>query len=186
MPTISPDQYQSQAPQWMQRIQGSDVAAFECLFRAYAPGLCAFVGRYVRSAAVAEDLIQDLFLTLWQKRAEIRITGSVDTYLFGAAKHRALNYLRHERVEDRFCASLLEEWDARSITGESEILDLLEVQEAIESLPARCRLIFTLNRRQGLTYGEIADSLGLSVKTVETQMGRALKALRNWSAAHAV
>ncbi len=66
------------------------------------------------------------------------------------------------------------------MTGEDALLELLDLQDAIERLPARCRLIFTLSRQQDMSYGEIARSLGLSVKTVEVQMGRALKALRAW------
>ena len=175
---------QSRAPEWIQRIRVGDEAAFEALFRAFAPGLCAFLGRYVQSRAVAEDLVQDLFLTLWNKREELEITGTVDTYLFGAARNRALNHLRHERVADRFRTTVLERATPQALSNEVEILELLEVQEAVDTLPARCRLIFTLHHHQGLTYQEIAHSLGLSIKTVETQMGRALKALRAWMKAH--
>jgi RNA polymerase sigma-70 factor (ECF subfamily) len=175
-----PKPHQVQAPQWVQRIRLGDEAAFESLFRAFAPGLCAFLGRYVESRAVAEDLVQDLFLTLWHKREELQITGTVDSYLFGAARNRALNYLRHERVTDRFRTSILERGEPHGSSEEGEILEMLEVQGAVETLPARCRLIFSLHHHHGLTYAEIARSLGLSVKTVETQMGRALKALRTW------
>jgi RNA polymerase sigma-70 factor (ECF subfamily) len=171
---------QAEAPQWIQRIRQGDQAAFESLFRAFAPGLCAFLGRYVESRSVAEDLVQDLFLTLWQKRGEMEITGTVDSYLFGAARNRALNYLRHQRVADRFRTTVLERAEPVGFSEEGEILEMLEVQEAVETLPPRCRLIFTLHHHQGLTYADIATSLGLSVKTVDTQMGRALRALRTW------
>jgi RNA polymerase sigma-70 factor, ECF subfamily len=171
---------------WIQPLRKGDPAAFETLFRAFAPGLCTFVARYVESRTVAEDLVQDLFLTLWRKREDIEIDGTVDLYLFGAARNRALNYLRHQRVEERFRTTVLSRPDAHLSLREGEILELLEVQEAIDTLPARCRLIFSMHHQQGMTYAEIARSLGLSIKTVETQMGRALKALRAWVLAHSI
>src|SRR5215210_4995292 len=74
---------------WIQPLRKGDPAAFESLFRAFAPGLCTFVARYVDSRTVAEDLVQDLFLTIWRKRENIEIDGTVDLYLFGAARNRA-------------------------------------------------------------------------------------------------
>lgn len=175
---------QSKAPQWIEQIRAGDEAAFESLFRAFAPGLCAYLGTYVHSRTTAEDLVQDLFFSLWSKRNEIEITGPVETYLFRAARNRALNYLRHVKVADRFRATVLERADDSWSSKEGEILEFLEVQDAIATLPARCRLIFALHHHQDLTYKEIASSLGLSIKTVETQMGRALKSLRKWSHTH--
>ena len=168
-----------QGPEWLARIRAGDEPAFEALFRALAPGLCAMVGRYVHARAVAEEIIQELFLDLWVRRESLRIDGSLTAYLATAARHRALNWLKRERriVPFSATAAIPEEPDPAS-PDESTLLDALELQDAIEHLPARCRLIFTLSRQQDMTYGEIATSLGLSIKTVETQMGRALKALR--------
>lgn len=166
-------------PEWLERVRSGDEAAFEALFRAFAPGLCALAARYVGSRAVAEELVQDLFLDLWTRRAHLVVERSVVSYLQTAMRNRALNHLRHER---RVVAPLPDETrpDApdAAAPGESELLDALELQDAIEHLPARCRLIFTLSRQQDMSYGEIASSLGLSIKTVETQMGRALRSLR--------
>jgi RNA polymerase sigma-70 factor, ECF subfamily len=170
-----------QGSDWVRQIREGDQAAFETLFRTCAPGLCAFVTRYVGSRSAAEDVVQDLFLSLWKKREELEITGPIDTYLYRAARNRALNQLRHTRVEDRFRTAVLERDDGATTSPEVEILEMLEVQEALQTLPARCRLVFTLHHHQGLTYAGIARSLGLSIKTVETQMGRALKSLRAWA-----
>ncbi len=176
----TPHRLPHHGPEWIQRIRAGDEAAFEALFRALAPGLCALVTRYVDSRPVAEELVQELFFDLWSNRATLSADQAITGYLFAAARNRALNHLRHERRIVR--------WDDGddprrshadpSAAGESELLDALELQDAIEHLPARCRLIFTLSRQQDMTYGEIASSLGLSVKTVETQMGRALRSLR--------
>ena len=168
-------------PEWAERIRRGDQAAFESLFRAFAPGLCAFTARYVESAQVAEDIVQDLFLALWRKRETLAIEQSVATYLFTAARNRAINYLRHQRIARRWEGSVVGRIDTSTPSDEAELLEMLDLQDGIERLPARCRLIFTLSRQQGMSYREIADSLGLSVKTVEVQMGRALRALRAWT-----
>ena len=167
-------------PEWLERIRAGDAAAFEALFRALAPGLCALATRYIGSRAVAEEIVQDLFFDLWTRRAQLEIGQSLTSYLYVAARHRALNHLRRERQAARFRGLSLLVADERDCAspGEAELLDALELQEAIERLPTRCRLVFTLSRNQDMSYGEIASALGLSVKTVETQMGRALRSLR--------
>jgi RNA polymerase sigma-19 factor, ECF subfamily len=165
---------------WKQCIQRGDRATHDALFRAYAPGLFAFVARYVGSPAIAEDLVQDLFFALWARRDTMRIQGSVRTYLFTAARNRALNHLKRERVADRFRASLRvgAEPSDPSAPGESGVLAAMQIQRAIDALPPRCRLIFSLCRQRDMPHTQIAMLLGISVKTVEVQMGRALKSLR--------
>ena len=173
--------------EWMARIRDGDEAVFETLFRTFAPGLCTFLTRYVGERAIAEELVQDVFLSLWDHRATVHITGSVQAYLFAAARNRALNHLDHERVTDRFRVSVLTRMTASeaSVQGEAECFAALEMQEALAQLPARCRLVFTLQRTHGMSYGEVASSLAISVKTVEVHMGRALRTLRAWYAEQA-
>lgn len=163
--------------EWTDLIRQGDETAFGILFRTYAPGLCAYVSRFVRSPAAAEDIVQDLFLTLWRKREQIQIHGALSTYLLRAAKNRALNSVRSTQLAERFRASQAHQ-DAVEPSEEAELLATLDLQDAIAALPPRCRLIFTLNRQQGHTYQKIADDLGISFKTVDTQMQRALKSLR--------
>ena len=175
----SPHRLPYRGPEWVERIRAGDEPAFEALFRALAPGLCALVTRYVGSRAVAEEIVQDLFLELWTRRTELAIDQSIAAYLFTAARNRALNHLKRERRLVDLTPTMRPGESDPNAPGEAELLDALELQDAIAQLPARCRLIFTLNRHQDLSYTEIATSLGLSVKTVETQMGRALRALRD-------
>lgn len=167
--------------EWVARVRAGDERAFESLFRALAPGLCALATRYVGSRSVAEELVQDLFLDVWTRRESLHIEQTISAYLYTAVRHRALNHVRRERgparVRDTSFAMHPDDPDPRA-PGASELLDALEIQDAIDRLPARCRLVFTLHRQQDMSYGEIATSLGLSIKTVETQMGRALKSLR--------
>jgi RNA polymerase sigma-70 factor (ECF subfamily) len=167
--------------EWIARIRQGDQAAFESLFRAFAPGLCAYAARYVESTQVAEDIVQDLFLSLWRNRERLSIDQSVPSYLLAAARNRAINHLRHERVAKRWETRVVGRIETSTPSDEAELLEMLDLQDGIERLPARCRLIFALSRQQGMSYSEIAQSLGLSVKTVEVQIGRALRALRAWT-----
>lgn len=162
----------------MEQICRGEKEAFDAMFLAYAPGLCGYLTRYVGCREMAEDIVQDVFFTIWSRRTEIRITGSVSSYLLRAAKNRALDAIRHDKVVNRFAAGVVASSDDYPGSAESELLALLEVQEAISRLPARRRLIFTMSRQQGMTYAEIAESLGLSIKTVEAQIGLALRSLR--------
>jgi RNA polymerase sigma-70 factor (ECF subfamily) len=174
----------------VERIATGDVSAFEAMFRAYKNDLGAFVESYVRSRAVAEELIQELFLSIWEQRYSWRIATPLNTYLFRAARNRAISHLRHERVEARFRERLLRDDPADAVVPlplADEVLAARDLEDAIEQavrrLPARCEEIFRLNRYHHLSYAEVADVLGLSVKTVEVQMGRALAALRRTLAA---
>jgi RNA polymerase sigma-70 factor, ECF subfamily len=158
-------------PDWMHP------AAHEALFRTFAPSLSAFLARYVGSQAVAEDLVQDLFLAIWADRERLRVAGSVRTYLFTAARNRALNYLKRERLAGRFRAEWMDTADP-SAPGESDLLTALAIQRALDALPPRRRRIFALRRIADLSHTQIATRLGISVKTVEVQMGRAIKSLK--------
>lgn len=155
-------------------------AAFEALFHAYYAPLSEFVYRYVRSREIAHELVQDLFLRIWELSETPGGPEITPAYLYRAARNRALKHLRHERVASR--------WLARSVgripsappaDRELEGHEVAEaVDRAIAELPERCRLVFTMSRQRELGYGEIAEVLGISVKTVEAQMTKALKVLR--------
>ncbi len=138
-----------------------------------------FSTSYTHDVAVIEDIIQEVFLKLWENKDCIEITY-IKTYLFRAAKNRVLNYLRDE--ENRH--QLLENWFNQQLE-ERKYKDCFDidaltkvVNRAIEQLPERCREIFSLSRKEGLSYRQIAERLGISVKTVETQISIALKRIR--------
>jgi len=160
---------------------GCDAASIEALFRAHYSRLCDFVNCYVRSPETASDLIQDLFVHLWERCDAGDVPLLTTAYLYTAARNRALKHLRHRRVVARWAERVA---SAPLPTGPQadERLRTREMAEAIrraiDALPDRCRQIFLLSREKYLSYAEIAEVLGISVKTVETQMWRALKSLR--------
>jgi RNA polymerase sigma-70 factor (ECF subfamily) len=165
---------------WVGRIQAGDGAAFEKLFRMYCQPLVNFARRYVAKTETSENIVQDVFLRIWERRAQLNSGLNIKTYLFAAVKNEALKHLRHLEVERR-SAEQIEQSTAKNPTPEDELNERAfaeSVQRAIEDLPEKCRLIFSMNRFDQLTYKEIAEIQSLSIKTVETQMGRALKFLR--------
>ena len=167
----------------VRRIRAGDERALEVVFKAHYAGMASFVQRFVRAPDLAEELVQDVFLKLWSKREQLAEIETFRTYLFRAARNTALNYLRRAKLERRWQEEqgVIDEppnsFSADDETVEQEVAQA--VKEAIDRLPPRCREIFLLSRDGGLTYAEIARSLDISVKTVETQMGRALKSLRS-------
>lgn len=158
----------------------ADWPAFEALVREQYGRLCACAYRYVGSSAAAEDVVHDVLLRAWMQRERL---GDVDllSYLLQSVRNGAISSLRKRRAEGARDERLTAELSARAPASvdETEHAQIVQaVTAAIEALPERCRLIFLLHRDGGLTYREIADRLDLSVKTVETQMGRALRVLR--------
>ncbi len=181
-----PYEHQQRDLEWAEAIRSGDSAAFERLFRAYAGPLCVFVGRTVRDPDIAEEIIQDVFFDIWRRQAEWQPRTNVRAYLYKSARNRALDYLDHRRV--------VEHWQGQDGSGEEDesgradaglLQQELEeaVAHAVEQLPERRKEIFLLTRRHDMTYAEVAETLGISVNTVETQMTRAFRALRK-SLAH--
>jgi len=162
------------------QIRQGNKKSFETLFRAYYATLCAFSRKYVKDPDDCEEIVQGFFLKLWDKREELEINLSVKNYLFSSIRNRCLNHIKHEKIKQEYSTEILGNPTA-SIDTTNFIMevDLVEkIERSIAALPDRRREIFTLSREQGLKYREIAEKLGISIKTVETQMGQALKDLR--------
>jgi len=144
--------------------------------------MASFVERFVHSPDVAEELVQDIFFKIWTKRGQLSDIDALKTYLYRAARNQALNFLRRAKLERRWQEERWAEGEPSTTFAADDDASGNElataVQAAIDRLPPRCREIFLLSRDGGLTYAEIARTLGISIKTVETQMGRGLKSLR--------
>lgn len=155
--------------------------AFEQLFRKHYPVLCGYATKYVWDPDQAEEIVQDLFYNIWQKKNNLNIDISIEAYLFRAVRNSCLNYLKHQRIRQQHADNVKSDSLSGQVSSDNpvETLELqVKIDEAVEALPPERQKIFRLSRYEGLKYKEIADQLGLSVKTVEAQMGKALKTLR--------
>lgn len=165
--------------QLFNKILGDDENAFSELFHRYYSALCGFVFRYLDDEAVTEELVQEVFVRMWEKRKQLSIQTSVKSYLYRAVKNELINRQNHEKVELKYRRTLQQ--DENEIRAEQVLpeVDLMrKIEASIEALPPKRKEIFKLSREKGLSYREIAEQLGISVKTVEAQMGQALKQLR--------
>jgi RNA polymerase sigma-70 factor, ECF subfamily len=163
------------------RIRQGDVRQFESLFRSSYISLVRYAKTLVKDQDTAEEIVQDLFCTIWKEREKIRIESSLNGYLFRAVHNRCLHLINHNRVVLKHAEEMSLQQE-ESPESPSDILNYKELQAKIasilERLPERCGQIFYLNRFEGLKYNEIAKKLSVSVKTVEANMGRALKEFR--------
>jgi RNA polymerase sigma-70 factor (ECF subfamily) len=155
--------------------------AFRFFFEKYYPDLCNFVNIYVHDPVVSEEIVQDIFIYFWEKREEITIDTSVRSYLYRASKNKSLNYIRNEKTKLSIFARLSDP-DYSNADMPDHIIDANQLREvinrAIDSLPERCREVYILGKEKNLSYREISEEMRISVKTVEVQMGKALKTLR--------
>jgi len=150
---------------------------FEELFRNYFTPLMAFSRRILGNEDDAREVVHQVFINLWEKRGELDLSASLKSYLFTSVNNRSLNAIRdRKKFSSEEVPERAGEWD---VSEQIEALELEEkIRAAIETLPERCREVFELNRFKGLRYREIASQLDISVKTVENQMTKALKILR--------
>ncbi len=149
---------------------------FEALFKRHYQDLVLTSYRITSHRPASEDIVQDLFVYLWKNSLSLRISGSIESYLKRATINRSLNWLRDEQ-RTKLYAETPESVD-RDSTSDVSDERLVKLKEAIQALPEKCRLIFMLHRYEGLTTKEIANYLDLSPKTIENQLGKALKLLR--------
>lgn len=154
---------------------------FDKIYVTYFARMYRFAKEYVLFDEDAENIVQDVFLLLWEKREVLEVQVSLVSYLFSLVKNRSLDHLRHQTVAEEYRQELgakLASLEVMSDTvGSDENIEHI-VTTAIDKLPERCREIFIKSRVEGKKYREIADELQISVNTVENQMSIALKRLR--------
>lgn len=166
-------------PEIFQCIKKGDEDAFSRLFDGYYTSLCFFAAKFLNDLDLARSLVQQLFVDLWLNREKVEIKQSVKSYLFQSVKNRCIDHLRKEKINIGITAPAydLNQIPFRDLVEEAELND--RINTSINKLPEKCREIFLLCRFEGLKYAEIAQKLNISVKTVEMQMGIALKKLRD-------
>lgn len=168
-----------------EKVQKSDDNAFEILFSNYYQALCLYANRYLNDLNASEEIVSELFTTIWQQRENMVIPESFKSYSFKAVQNRCLNYLKHKKIESRYLEYLNRKNLINDAAYQNSVIDSYsskelsqQIEKAIESLPEKCREIFRLSRFDNLTYKQIAEKLSVSAKTVENQMGIALSKLR--------
>ncbi|MEZ5072039.1 MAG: RNA polymerase sigma-70 factor [Bacteroidales bacterium] len=157
--------------------------SFEALFRDHFPGLLGFARKILGSEDDARDVVHRVFVALWEKRREVDATVSLKSYLYTSVHNRSLNVIRdRKKFSDADLPEQADGWDASTHLESAELEE--KIRAVIAALPEKCREVFEMNRFEGLKYAEIAETLGISVKTVENQMSKALKILREKLAAY--
>jgi len=172
----------------LDRLRAGDIGSFEALFFRHHAILCEIVDAYVGSQAIAEEIVQDLFHTIWRERARLAIRGSLRSYLCVAARNRALQHLRHGAVARRHAQVAAAEPDVDREPRADEVLErqetLVALRHAIDALPPRARLAVVLRWRDHLTNADVADVMGISVKGVEKLLASAMTRLRHLMRSH--
>lgn len=162
-------------------IKAGEKQAFDALFRSYYQYLCNYAFQMLKEREASEEVVQEMFFSLWEKRQQIDIHTSPKSYLFRSVHNRCLNIIKHIDIREQYKDHnekriALDEQEVHSKAEENELSAL--IAKSVNELPTERKKIFQLSRYEGLKNKEIADTLGISIKTVENQMGKALKFLR--------
>ena len=171
-------------PEYLRRLKEDDERAFDALFRHYSALVYRFAYGYLKSRPAAEEIVQECFIKIWERREQLRDDVPLKGYLFTTAHHAILNELRRDQHHLRLAGQVV-------ATGPTSVANEAEYQEmealylaALNKLPPKQREAFLLSRQQGLSYPEIAERQGVSVKTVEAHIMQALKTLRTFFRLH--
>lgn len=163
------------------RIRKGDVSQFESLFRSCYVSLVKYAKTIIKDHDTAEEIVQDLFFRLWKERENLSVKSSLNGYLFRAVHNRCIHHIEHEKVVGKYAEEMLHS-GSNSPEIASDILIYNDLQTTVvrilERLPGKAGRIFCMSRFEGLKYSEIAEKLSVSVKTVESNMGKALREFR--------
>jgi RNA polymerase sigma-70 factor (ECF subfamily) len=158
----------------------SKISLLEQLFRRHQPALVAFANGFVRSPEDAKEVVQEVFISVWQNVENLNPDENLRAYLFTATRNKSLNFLAKKRLPTVDAeVGTMERFHSTQNEAASDVAELQAVIfSEVKKLPEKCREIFILSRQEGLSYKEIAERTGLSVKTVENQIGIALGRLK--------
>ena len=173
---------QKEDSQLVNRIINKDKGAFEIVYNNYFRALCGYANKYLDEFEVAEEIVQEVYVKFWEKCHTIAPDSSIKSYLYRSVHNTCLNHIKHMKVRDNYKQYVIDKMEYETIHYQedenSEFSLEKKIHDEIDSLPPQCQKIFKLSRFEGLKYQEIADHLGLSIKTIEVQMGKALRVLR--------
>ena len=164
------------------RIKDGDIIAFERIFRQYYAPLCLYAQCITGRREISEEVVQEVFYNIWKERESMQMVRSVKNYLYGAVRNRSLHYNEHKAVVERHHERAMSEPDRDTELSPQDLLEYKELESIIKStlnkLPERRTRIFQMHRTEGKKYQEIAADLSISIKTVEAEMTKAYRALR--------
>jgi RNA polymerase sigma-70 factor (ECF subfamily) len=165
-----------------EKIREGDIKAFEKVFRQYYSPVCRYAGSITGRKEIAEEIVQEVFYNIWKEREKINLRSSMESYLYGAVKNHALRYRESLAIMRRYHDYVVYNRSGDTELSPHEQLEYSELEmslhKTLEAMPERRRQIFRLHREEGEKYTEIAESLSISVKTVEAEMTKAYRALR--------
>jgi len=162
------------------RVSKGNIKAFETLFHTYYANLCRFASGIISDNDMAEEIVQDFFVKLWERKSQVEVETSIKNYFYRSVKNQCLNQIKHNITKAGHLQKIQTDIRAEIQPDEYFLAQELaeKIEESIQSLPEKRKEIFRLSREEGLKYREIAKKLNLSLKTVEAQMGLAIKTLR--------
>ena len=162
-------------------LNDGSIDAINLCFDLYYAALCSTANFYVKQPTIAEEIVQGAFVDLWVNRKNIPANSSIKGYLKLAVKHDCLDHLKHKKIEEQYADQLKDEMmDSYEDVFDDLVNKDLQIvlNSAINKLPKQCKEIFLMSRFKYMSYKEIATTLSLSLKTVENQMSKALKMMR--------
>ena len=173
----------------IERIKQGDQRAFELLFKLYHTPLCNYAKVYVKHLDIADDIVQDTFIRIWESRSGLDPCQSLKAYLYRSVHNNCINHFRKKQVDNRltkeYQAEIRQRIELLERNFSESSLDRLvaqeleiSIQKSIDGLPGQCREVFILSRYNDLSYQQIADKLSVSINTVKTQLSRALNKIR--------
>lgn len=179
---IAPQDSHNEDIQLLRRLNESDTEAFAAIYQKYWKKLFDSCYKRIYFREESEEIVQELFVNLWEKRESLTITVSLEAYFFGALRYAVFNWIRSQKVRDSYFDALLN----HSEISLNDIEDGLYYEElsgawerSIEELPDKLRLVYQLSRKENLTYKEISIQLNTPLDTVEKRLGRAMKIIRD-------
>lgn len=165
----------------VEKISNGDQSAYEELFHTYYAHLCNFAFQFMKEQEASEEIVQDIFYNIWNSRQSLDIQVSIKSYLFSSVRNRCINQLKQIQTREKY-----KQYNEQQIAYSENVTHDLATEndlaalivKSVEELPPERKKIFLLSREEGLKNKDIADKLNISIKTVENQMGKALKFLR--------
>ena len=175
--------FQQDLNEHLRRLKKGDRQSFKIVYEQYVNALHSFVVRFVKSSTIADDVVQEVFIKIWEKRESIDISKSFQAYLYTIAKNLVLNKLVQSRREISMFQTIMEAAQILSNKTEEDIYfkeTTRFIKEGVDKLPPQQKNIYDLCKNQGLTYDQVAERLKLSSHTINAQMVNCLRTLKQY------